>query len=147
LRGLNVGTNYEHFRAKARVYLREHESHVALQELRRNKQLTPQDLSSLEQMLIDSGAGGPDEVARAREEAHGPGLFIRSLVGLDLAAATEAFSQFLAGTTYSAAQIRFVQLIIQHLTENGLRQAERLYESPFTDEAPWDRTRCSRLRT
>ena len=136
LRGLNVGTNYERFRAKARVYLREHESHVALQKLRRNKQLTPADLTSLEQMLIDSGAGGPDEVARAREEAHGLGLFIRSLVGLDLAAATETFSQFLVGTTYSAAQIHFVQLIIQHLTENGLMPAERLYESPFTDAAP-----------
>ena len=136
LRGLNVGTNYERFRAKARVYLREHDSQVALQKLRRNKQLTPQDLTSLEQMLIDSGAGGPDEVARASEEAHGLGLFIRSLVGLDLAAVTEAFSQFLAGTTYSAAQIHFVQLIIQHLTENGLMQAERLYESPFTDAAP-----------
>ena len=57
-------------------------------------------------------------------------------MGLDLAAATEVFSQFLAGTTYSAAQIHFVQLIIQHLTENGLMQAERLYESPFTDDAP-----------
>jgi type I restriction enzyme R subunit len=41
MRGLNVGTNYERFRAKARVYLREHESHVAVQKLRRNKQLTP----------------------------------------------------------------------------------------------------------
>ena len=29
-----------------------------------------------------------------------------------------------------------MQLIIKHLTENGLMQAERLYESPFTDEAP-----------
>jgi len=136
LRGVNVGTDFERFRAKARVYLREHESHVALQKLRRNKQLTPEDLSSLEQMLVDSGAGGVEELARAREDARGLGLFIRSLVGLDRQAATEAFSQFLGGTTYSAAQIHFVTLIVQHLTENGLMEPERLYESPFTESAP-----------
>lgn len=55
---------------------------------------------------------------------------------LDLATATVTFSQFLAGTTYSAAQIGFLHLIIQDLTDNGLMQAERLYESPFTDAAP-----------
>ena len=68
-------------------------------------------------------------------------------MGLDLAAATEVISQFLAGTTYSAAQIHFVQLIIQHLTENGLMQAERLYESRLPTTHPWDRTRCSPLPT
>ena len=29
--------------------------------------------------------------------------------------------------------IQFVQLIIRHLTEKGVMEAQRLYESPFTD--------------
>ena len=87
-------------------------------------------------MLIDSGAGGPEKVARAREEAHGLGLFIRSLAFLDLAAAPEAFSQFLAGTTYSAVPITFVQLIIQPLPETGLLPTRRLCASPSTEHAP-----------
>ena len=136
LPGISVGTNWERFRAKARAYLRDHEDHVALQRLRRNKQLTADDLAALERILLDSGAGGADEINKAAEEAHGLGLFIRSLVGLDRAAATEAFAEFLDGKTYSRDQIDFVQLIVQHLTDNGVMEARRLYESPFTDYAP-----------
>jgi len=57
-------------------------------------------------------------------------------VGLDREAATDAFSRFLDGSTYTAAQIHFVNLIVQHLTDNGVVEARRLYESPFTDHAP-----------
>ena len=52
------GTNLERFRAKAAAYLREHEDHVALQRLRRNKQLTPDDLTELEAILLAAGAVG-----------------------------------------------------------------------------------------
>lgn len=34
------------------------------------------------------------------------------------------------------AQIRFVNLIIDELTANGVMEPERLFESPFTDHAP-----------
>ena len=54
LPGVTPGTNFERFRAKAAAYLREHEDHVALQRLRRNKQLTPEDLTALEDILIAS---------------------------------------------------------------------------------------------
>jgi type I restriction enzyme, R subunit len=133
---VTVGTNWGRFKAKARAYLKDHEDHVALQRLRRNKQLTEADLSALEEMLIASGAGETEDIARAREEAQGLGLFIRSLVGLDREAATEAFSEFLSNSRFSAAQIRFIQMIVEHLTANGIMEARRLYEAPFTDNAP-----------
>lgn len=136
LPGVSVGTNTERFRAKARAYLRDREDHVALQRLRRNRPLTGDDLSALEQMLIESGAGTAEDIAAASEESQGLGLFVRSLVGLDRQAAIEAFSRFLEGASYSAAQIHFVNLIVQHLTDNGQMEARRLYESPFTDTAP-----------
>ncbi|MCF6743536.1 DUF4145 domain-containing protein [Blastococcus sp. KM273128] len=136
LPGVTPGTNWERFRAKARAYLRDHENHLALQRLRRNLQLTPEDLASLEAMLVESGAGSEADIARAREESHGLGLFIRSLVGLDREAATTAFDRYLTDATYSANQIRFIQLIVEHLTANGVMEVERLYESPFTDSAP-----------
>ena len=60
----------------------------------------------------------------------------RSLVGLDREAATEAFSEFLADTKFTVDQIRFVSLIVEHLTDNGVMKARRLYESPFTDHTP-----------
>lgn len=33
-------------------------------------------------------------------------------------------------------QIEFVNLIVNHLTENGIMDASLLYESPFTDIVP-----------
>jgi len=127
--------NWERFRAKAAAYLREHEDHVALQRLRRNKQLTPEDLASLEEMLLASGAGARSDITTASERAGGLGLFIRSLVGLDRVAATEAFGHYLDETQFSVDQLRFVSLIVDELTANGIMEPTRLFESPYTDQA------------
>lgn len=136
LPGVTPGTNWERFRAKAFAYLKAHEDHLALQRLRRNKPLTEDDLVELERMLIDSGVGEASDIDRAKEDAHGLGLFIRSLIGLDREAAIEAFGAFLDGTRFSADQIRFANLIVDELTANGIMEPARLYESPFVDSAP-----------
>lgn len=52
---------------------------------------------------------------------------------LDRETAKQAFSQFVVGTTVTASQLEFIDLIVQYLTENGVMDAARLYESPFTD--------------
>jgi type I restriction enzyme R subunit len=70
------------------------------------------------------------------ERTGGLGLFIRSLVGLDRAAAKEAFADYLDGERFSAEQIRIVNMIINELTKNGVVEPRRLYESPYTDYAP-----------
>lgn len=136
LPGITPGTNWDRFRAKAAAYLKAHQDHVALQRLRRNKQLTASDLEALEQMLVESGAGGAEDIAHAGEQAHGLGLFVRSLVGLDRQAAAEAFGIYLDGTKFSVEQIRFVNLVVDELTDNGVMEPARLYESPYTDHAP-----------
>lgn len=136
LPGVLPGTNWERFRAKARAYLRDHEDHLALQRLRRNHQLTWDDLAALEAMLVESGAGAEADIARAREEAHGLGLFVRSLVGLDREAATAAFDRYLSDASFTANQLHFVQPVVEHLTANGVMEVARLYESSFTDSAP-----------
>ena len=135
LPGVTPGTNFERFRAKAAAYLKEHEDHVALQRLHRNKQLTPDDLTSLEEMLVASG-GQKVDIVWASDKTGGLGLFIRSLVGLDRSAASEAFEHFLDGTTFSVDQVRFVNLIVDELTANGIMEPKRLFESPYTDHAP-----------
>jgi type I restriction enzyme R subunit len=136
LPGVTPGTNFERFRAKAANYLKQHEDHVALQRLRRNKQLTLDDLTALEEMLLSSGAGQKADIAWAKEKAHGLGLFIREPVGLDRQAATEAFGHFLDGSKFTVDQIRFVNLIVDELTQNGVMERRRLFESPYTDYAP-----------
>ena len=143
LAGLVRATDFERFRAKARVYLREHEDHIAIQKLRRNRQLTPGDLRELERLLLKAGIADQQDLDRATQEASGLGLFVRSLVGLDRQAATAAFEDFLAGKSLGANQLHFVDLIIAGLTESGVLEPGRLYESPFTDVSRRDPTRCS----
>jgi len=139
LPGFDAPDSFERFRAKARAFLKEHEDHIAIHKLRMNKALTRSDLDEIERMLTTSGVGGAGHVKhiqKAKEESHGLGLFVRSLVGLDREAAKQAFAGFLAGKTLNANQIEFVNLIVDHLTEHGVMGASLLYESPFTDVTP-----------
>ena len=136
LPGFGAGADDAKFRAKAQAFLRAHQDHIAIHKLRSNKALTAADLIELERMLVESGIGAADEIDRAKTESQGLGLFVRSLVGMDREAAKNALSGFLNGKTWSASQIEFVNLIVNHLTEHGVMAAARLYESPFTDLTP-----------
>lgn len=131
-----AGTDYERFVAKTRAFLREHLDNAAIRKLRMNEPLESFDIEELERILVQSGAGGPEDLARAAEESRGLGLFVRSLVGLDQGAAKQALSGFIAGKNFSSQQIEFINLIIDHLTERGVVESVALYESPFTDLAP-----------
>ena len=136
LPGFAVGTDQAKFRAKAQAFLRQHLDHVVIAKLRTNRPLTATDLAELERLLGESGAGAPEDVRRAAEEARGLGLFVRSLVGMDRAAAKAAFAAFYRAKTLTANQLEFVNLIVDHLTAHGVMEPARLYESPFTDVTP-----------
>lgn len=112
--------------------------HVALQRLRRNKQLTPEDLDSLAAILIASGGDQRVDLAWVTQRAGALGPFIRSLVGLDRSAANEAFAAFLDQSTFSVEQVRFIALIVDELTANGMMEPTRLYESPYVDHGHVD---------
>jgi type I restriction enzyme, R subunit len=134
LPGFSQGTDYAKFRAKAQAFLRAHQDHVTIHKLRMNKALTAADLAELQRMLAENGVGAAEDIERAAEESQGPGLFVRSLVGLDRQAAKKALAGFVAGR--AANQIEFVNLIVDHLTEHGVMDAAMLYESLFTDLTP-----------
>jgi len=136
LPGFGEGTDYVKFRAKAQAFLRAHQDHIAIHKLRMNRALTAADLSELERMLVESGIGAAEDIGRAKAESQGLGLFVRCLVGMDREAAKSALSGFLNGKTWTASQIEFVNLMVNHLTEHGVMDAALLYESPFTDLAP-----------
>ena len=80
---------------------------------------------------MEAGTGSNKDFDRAKKESLGPGLFVRSLVGLDREAAKQAFGSFLQDKALSASQIDFIDLIIDHLTKRGWMDASALYESPF----------------
>ncbi len=123
------------FREKALAFLREHEDDVVLFKLRHGKQLTALDLSSLERIMVESGLEA-SSLAEAASEAHGLGLFVRSLVGMDRAAATDALSSFTAGSVLTGNQLTFVNLVVDQLMQRGAIDPSVLYSAPFTDVAP-----------
>jgi hypothetical protein len=55
---------------------------------------------------------------------------------LERAAVREAFGEFLAAGVATAAQIEFINMVIEHLTDQGVMDPALLYEPPFTDVAP-----------
>lgn len=128
--------DFAQFKRKARHFLKAHENHLALHKLRHGRQLTATDLGELEKMLLDAGIGEAGDIERAREVSQGFGRFVRSLVGLDRAAVTDAFGDFLDSGTASAAQIEFINMVVDHLTAQGIMDPALLYESPFIDVAP-----------
>jgi type I restriction enzyme R subunit len=128
--------DFARFKQKARHFLKAHEDHIVLHKLRQGKPLTPTDLGELEKMLLDAGIGEAGDIERARKTSHGFGRFVRSIVGLDRAAVREAFGEFLAAGIATAAQIEFINMVIEHLTDQGVMDPALLYEPPFTDVAP-----------
>jgi type I restriction enzyme R subunit len=130
-----TASDWEKFRAKVRAFLLSHQDVQAVQKLRRNEPLTADDLTGLEKILTENGAAKPEDLQKAKVESENLGLFLRSLVGLDRDAAKDAFSQFLTSQTLSSNQIEFLNMIIDHLAENGLMDVDAFYFSPFTDVA------------
>lgn len=127
--------DFVRFKQKARHFLKEHQDHIVLHKLRQGRPLTAIDLSELEKMLIDAGVGNAGDIERAREASQGFGRFVRAMVGLDRTAVQEAFREFIAPGIATAAQIEFINMIIEHLTSQGVMDPALLYDHPFIDLA------------
>ena len=134
LPGVSAGVDTERFREKALAFLRDKLEEPALHKVRWNEPLTTADLESLEEMLVEAGIGTAEQVREVAQREHGLGLFLRSLVGLDRAAAKRAFDSFIAERQLNGSQLDFINLVIDHLTQCGWMRPEQLYSSPFTDD-------------
>ncbi len=59
---------------------------------------------------------------------------MREIVGLDMNAAKEAFSEYLSDTNMDSRQIYFVNQIVEYIVHNGMmKDLSVLQESPFID--------------
>ena len=120
---------------KVEEYLSSHLDNIVIHRLRTNKPLSPEDLESLEETLVEIGEeDGKSLLTELLAHSEKPSLahFVRSMVGMDRAAAQEAFSQFLSDRSLTTPQIRFIEMIIDQLTSRGVMDAAALYEPPFT---------------
>lgn len=120
-------TNYK---KKVEFYLKEHANHLAVYKLRNNKPLTSEDMKTLEDILWKELGSREDY---QKEYGDTPiGRLVRQIVGCERPAVNEAFSEFLSEERLNINQIRFVQLIIDYIVENGnIEDKKVLTEEPF----------------
>ena len=123
----------KNYKAKAEFYVRQHQDNIAIAKLKTNQPMTEVDVESLEQILWKE-VGSKDDYEK--EYGHKPlGEFVREIVGLDMNAAKEAFSEFLNDTNLDSRQIYFVNQIVEYIVHNGMmKDLSVLQESPFTDK-------------
>jgi len=124
------------YRMRVEEFVRSHKHQLTIHKLHTNAPITTAELQELERILFDGDERGTKEaLMKELGEKRPIGFFIRSIIGLDEGAAKAAFGSFLTGSTLSAAQIRFIDSIIRHLTVNGVIEKRMLAEpgSTFTD--------------
>lgn len=123
----------ENYKAKAEYYVRQHQDDLVIAKLKKNKPMTQDDIKTLEKILW-SDLGTKDEY----EAEYGDkplGEFVREIVGLDMNAAKEAFSEYLNEANLDSRQIYFVNQIVEYIVHNGLmKDLSVLQEPPFTDQ-------------
>ncbi|MFD3705899.1 DEAD/DEAH box helicase family protein [Nocardia sp. NPDC058658] len=125
------------FKAKARAYLNDHADHVAVQKLRRNRQITSMDVQYFEAVFLGEGFATSDDIAEAKAANDGElGLFLRSLTGLEEQAARDAFDAFQSGRTLTANQLDFLDLLVKVIATNGIVEVGSLYDPPFSQRYP-----------
>jgi type I restriction enzyme R subunit len=134
--GANESTEFAQFRKKAQHFLKEHLAEATVAKVRSGEPLTKADIAELQRILVAAGIGDNSTFDQAVKKAGSFGKFIRSLVGLDRAAAKEVFAEFIDDKRYSKNQIQFVTLIIDELTERGVVEIARVYEAPYIALAP-----------
>lgn len=122
----------KNYKAKAEYFIRQHQDNIAIVKLKTNRPLTSGDIASLEEILWREVGTKQDY---ENEYGNKPlGEFVREIVGLDMNAAKEAFSEYLTNTNFDSRQIYFVNQIVEYIVHNGmLKDLSVLQESPFTD--------------
>jgi len=123
----------KNYKAKAEYYIRHNQDSVAIGKLKTNIPLTREDVADLERILWGEIGTKADY---EREFGEKPlGEFVRSIVGMDMNAAKEAFGEFLDDTRLDSRQIYFVNQIVEYIVHNGMMtDLSVLQESPFTDQ-------------
>jgi len=120
------------YKAKAEFYIRQHQDEQAISKLKGNVPLNSEDIKALEQIMWSEVGSKTDYEAEYGDKPLGE--FVREIVGLDMAAAKEAFSEYLSSVSLDANQIYFVNQIIEYIIHNGvMKDMSVLQEAPFTD--------------
>jgi len=123
----------KNYRKKAEHYIRENQNNPIIVKLKTNIPLNSHDVKELENILW--GELGTKEQYKFEYGDMPLGELVRSIVGLDMHAAKEAFAIFLENANLDSRQIYFINNVIEYIVNNGiLKDFSVLMSSPFTDK-------------
>lgn len=118
---------------RLRTIIREHADNLTIRKLHRNEPITGDELDHLDSFLFAESAAETRDAYRLALGEKPLGVFIRSIVGLDLHAAKTAFAGLLSNGPLNPRQQKFIDELIDRLQKNGLVERAQLAARPFTD--------------
>ncbi|MGH1334688.1 MAG: DEAD/DEAH box helicase family protein [Aureispira sp.] len=121
------------YKNRVERFLRENKENITISKLSTNQPITTEELQALEELLFDGATRGTKEEFVQKYGEQPLGKFVRSILGLEEAAAQAAFATFLQVGPLRADQMTFLQNIITYLTKNGTIDKQLLFEAPFTN--------------
>lgn len=123
------GNNLDNYQLRVNAYLLEHKHDFVIQKLRNNNEILEDDIKYLEKILWQELGSKEDYI---EEFGDSPlAKMVLKIVGLNIQAANELFSDFLSDESLNSNQISFVKLIVNHLVEHGLIEKKQLAHHPF----------------
>lgn len=120
------GDTYE---KRVNNYLGSNKESIVIKKIRENKNLTAQEYEELKRILFEELGSEKDYV-----EVYGEKNImetIRSLVGLDREVAEREFFKFINEYNLNSTQIRFVKILIDYISENGVMELGEFMQEPF----------------
>ena len=122
----------QNYKEKVEFYIRQHQDTGAIAKLKGNIPLTKEDVSELEQLLWNQLGSKEDYEKQCGNKPLG--AFVRSIVGMDMNAAKEAFAEYLNDVNLDDRQIYFVNQIVEYIVHNGMiTDMSVLQDEPFTN--------------
>ena len=106
------------YKKKVDYYIQQNQSISVIAKLKSNLPLTTDDVTSLEQILWNDL--GTKEQYDAQYGKIPLGELVRSIVGLSMQAANDAFSAFLSNVGLDSRQMYFVKRIVNYIVRNGM---------------------------
>jgi type I restriction enzyme, R subunit len=128
----NLGDEFKDYREVLSRYLDKHTDISGVWKLKNNIALSPEDIVELEKIIYSSEVSNKEQFDQYAQNTP-LGLFIRTLVGMERQAVSEAFAGFLSENTFNSRQIDCIDIIIDHFVNNGLMEKKSLTKQPFKD--------------
>ena len=125
-----ASSDFEDYRARVNEYIENHKNEEAIDKLLHNKPISSEDYQELERIFTKELGTQKDYQENYQDTPFG--LLIRKIAKMDRDAAYAAFSNFIAEERPSAAQIHFIEQVVDYVVENGcVNNVLDLMQTPF----------------